>query len=156
MQSNYFLYFTDQIKETQLIYISTNKGTNDTVHFTINEKIFLIVTVQILDVNNIYFASSFLIYVYRNGRYFSSYSFTNNAYWNISISSGNYFEGGLYEIFLISRYSQNFIRECLPYYNLIRSSKFYIYDIILDKQYVQLNYYGKAILDYMPMELSKI
>ena len=130
------------------MFISTNKGIGSTVPFTINETIFMIVSVDIPDTNNVYFGSQYLAYIYRNGQHFSSYTFINYSYrkWNRSITIGNYFDAGIYEVILFSQYSQDFRRNCPSYYSLMVSNKFYINEIILEKQYVQLDYYGKLVL----------
>ena len=130
------------------MFISTNKGIGSTVPFTINETIFMIVSVDIPDTNNVYFGSQYRAYIYRNGQYFSASSYINYSYrkWNRTITFGNYFDAGIYEVILLSRYSQDFQRNCPSYYSLMVSNKFYINEVILEKQYVQLDYYGKLVL----------
>lgn len=140
------LFFTDQPQEKSYLSISTNKGIENAVQFTINEQIYFIVTLDIPYLDNAYFGTQYSVRIYHNGVLFRSRSAPPNyryQKWNISIGSGKYFHSGYYEVFLFLNFSIAFQRDCLSYYSMIHSSNIYIDLIILERQGLYLNYYGK-------------
>ena len=60
------------------------------------------------------------------------------------IGRGHYTDAGMYEVILYDTYSQEFRGQCPSYYNFITSSPFQLNPLVLEKQYMQLYYYGKC------------
>ena len=129
-----------------MLSITTNKGTSNVVQFTFNEEVYLTVSVDLSSFSGTYFGKEFRLVVYNNRQSSISSSYiVNRPHWSttLQISSGYYSDTGIYEIILYDRYSQEFRRECQSYYNFMINSPFSIYEIILQKQYLKLHYYGK-------------
>ena len=129
-----------------MLSISTNLGPSNSFYFTVNEDVRLTVTVDLSATSNIERWYRLDIYKGRQSLIYSTY-ISNRVYWRstVFISRGRYIDAGMYEVILYDKYSQEFRRQCPSYYNFIRSSPFYIYSLVLEKQYMQLYYYGKYL-----------
>ena len=129
-----------------MLSIITNKGTSNVVQFTFNEEVYMTVSVDLSTFSGTYFGKEFRLVIYNNRQsYISSSYIVNRPHWSttLQISSGYYSDAGIYEIILYDRYSQEFRKECQSYYNFMINSPFSINEIILQKQYLKLHYYGK-------------
>ena len=130
-----------------MLSIKTNLGPLNSFYFTVNEDVRLTVTVDFSATSNTELERRYRLDIY-NGRQSSIYStyISYGVYWRstVFISRGHYLDAGVYEVILYDIYSQEFRRQCPSYYNFIRSSPFEIYSLVLEKQYMQLYYYGKC------------
>ena len=130
-----------------MLSITTNLGPSNSFYFTVNEDVRLTVTVDLSATSNTEFERWYRLDIY-NGRQSSIYRtyISNGVYWRstVFISRGHYLDAGMYEVILYDIYSQEFRRQCPSYYNFIRRSPFEIYSLVLEKQYMQLYYYGKC------------
>ena len=72
--------------------------------------------------------------------------FNNRVYWRSTVfmRRGHYIDAGMYEVILYDTYSQEFRGQCRSYYNFITSFPFQLNPLVLEKQYMQLYYYGKC------------
>lgn len=105
----------------------------------------MIIKVDLSDVANIYFGRRFRIEIYNRRSSLYSADIINRGYWSttFSISTGNYLSAGIYEVFLYAPYSVEFTGDCSSYHRFMQSSPVSISQIILEKEYLQLHYYGK-------------
>ena len=129
-----------------MLSITTNKGTSNIVQFTFNEEVYLTVSVDLSSFSGTYFGKEFTLVIYNNRQSIISTSYiSNRPHWSttLQINRGYYSDAGIYEIILYDRYSQEFRTECQSYYNFMINSPFSISQIILEKQHLQLHYYGK-------------
>ena len=130
-----------------MLSITTNLGPSNSFYFTVNEDVRLTVTADLSATFSTKFERQYRLNIY-NGRQSIIYqtSFNNRVYWRstLFISRGQYIDAGMYEVILYDTYSQEFRGQCPSYYNFIRRSPLQLYSLVLEKQYMQLYYYGKC------------
>ncbi len=114
------------------------------ITFSSNDIVNISMLVDLTDLTNEYFRH-FIVGVYDDGNKQLYYRTVTSKYWTltVSIARGQQTDTGLYNIVLFNTYSQEFISNCLSYYNFLRSSPYSMSKIIRDQLYIYLQYYGE-------------
>ncbi len=132
--------------DLQLLSVTSNLKIHPDkyITFSSNDVVNISMLVDLTDLTNEYFRQ-FIVGVYDDGNKLLYYPTVTSKYWTltVSIARGQQTDTGLYNIVLFTTYSQEFISNCLSYYNFIRSSPFLLSRIIRDQIYVHLQYYGE-------------
>ncbi len=130
----------------QIISVTSNFKSANSIAFTATETINITVIVDLTTVTNDYF-TQFRLGVYSNLNNLLYYWSINSKYWTqtVSITSGHQMDAGLYEISLFSSYSNEFSSHCKSYYDFIRGSPFSLSNLVYDKIFIHLSYYGKCL-----------
>ena len=132
--------------DQQLLSVNSNLKIYRDKYITFSSKdiVNISMLVDLTNVTNEYFRQ-FYIVIYNDENSLLYYRTVTSKYWTltVSIARGQQTDTGLYNIVLFNTYSQEFISNCLSYYNFIRSSPFLLSRIIRDQIYVYLQYYGE-------------
>ncbi len=126
----YSIFFSDLTTAYPKLSVSANFESEANIYYTANERVSLKVTVDLSRESNQYFKNEYIVYIYNNrhSRFYTQSLLGDAAVWTdtVELTEGSSADAGMYEVWLILRYSSDFRSNCSSYYDLITNPPLYI------------------------------